>query len=128
MRISDWSSDVCSSDLPARQITIAQATLPRDERLFHSVNEDLFRRGGQLQRIAVPDHDIRPPARLQASKLGSKPHDLGGRSGNFGDRLSPVQSVPAGHPCPPTQIARHLRLAPGPTGGIAVATDYEPAH
>src|SRR3546814_4493878 len=97
MRISDWSSDVCSSDLPARQITIAQATLPRDERLFHSVNEDLFRRGGQLQRIAVPDHDIRPPARLQASKLGSKPHDLGGRAGNCGERLSPVQPVRAGH-------------------------------
>src|SRR3546814_18955778 len=99
MRISDWSSDVCSSDLPARQITIAQATLPRDERLFHSVNEDLFRRGGQLQRIAVPDHDIRPPARLQASKLASKPPHLAGRDGNWRARLSPVQPVRAGPLC-----------------------------
>src|SRR3546814_8602 len=31
MRISDWSSDVCSSDLPARYLTTAPSTVPLDD-------------------------------------------------------------------------------------------------
>src|SRR3546814_11219146 len=37
MRISDWSSDVCSSDLDHRQVVVVLAGHPQAERALHAV-------------------------------------------------------------------------------------------
>src|SRR3546814_4532875 len=60
MRISDWSSDVCSSDLrPPLRI----------HRVEHQRAVDPYFFGARIgaERIAVPQHDVRHLAGLQAT-------------------------------------------------------------
>src|SRR3546814_4925828 len=67
MRISDWSSDVCSSDLKNRNIAINKAELvlytstdmPGDEFGIHAPRLTLYREDIAGQRQPVPDGDSR---------------------------------------------------------------------
>src|SRR3546814_6539986 len=59
MRISDWSSDVCSSDLIATMSALEIAALAKDVAGFgHGVDAEIGERGirisgGQRQRVAL---------------------------------------------------------------------------
>src|SRR3546814_9695268 len=60
MRISDWSSDVCSSDLqPAGESPTPMTSKPRSEACFISCRNDS---GSDPQRLQVPS--FRPTASL----------------------------------------------------------------
>src|SRR3546814_5110761 len=75
MRISDWSSDVCSSDLPAARRGDALVMQLAAHRLAHRV----ARREQQRHDGATPAHDARDRVRTlrqqagEASKLGDEP-------------------------------------------------------
>src|SRR3546814_14849861 len=62
MRMSDWSADVCSSDLPARwQYRAVSDPLPRPRQLDRVARRDLLparRRRGDRR---APDFEARPP-------------------------------------------------------------------
>src|SRR3546814_14531328 len=69
MRISDWSSDVCSSDLPQAPDPVngtsvmSTAGLPRDARLrrpgdFAALRTSSGRAGGRCFHMRYRDHDL----------------------------------------------------------------------
>src|SRR3546814_17597379 len=63
MRISDWSSDVCSSDLPARQIDVAalggaEMLLDRDHLLLRDEAVPAAERLGVVGGIGVIGGDV----------------------------------------------------------------------
>src|SRR5882724_13058155 len=53
------------------QVSIAQFPLAGGRRLRLPIDEEGDRRGCQLQRVAVPDDDVRLPARTQRRRLNS---------------------------------------------------------
>src|SRR3546814_8031961 len=54
MRISDWSSDVCSSDLMGRNAPHGAPVAPRDEQLRPAMFEPRILAGGQqVERLAL---------------------------------------------------------------------------
>src|SRR3546814_3292265 len=79
MRISDWSSDVCSSDLVAlRRIALRLGRHPRD-RIGQLLRRSLAERGDRQCRLAVPErvedraglHDLRPEQHhVQVAEVG----------------------------------------------------------
>src|SRR3546814_1898128 len=87
MRISDWSSDVCSSDLTAeQQIPVAAAQLPPQQGRSHRRQQHRanFRNHGgltQIHRVAL-DQDARAQGdrkSVVSGKSVSVRVDLGGR-------------------------------------------------
>src|SRR3546814_15694751 len=67
MRISDWSSDVCSSDLHRREIRVADRS-----RRLHQVDAEL---GDRLTLVGADDlrHRALRPRRLAARQGGHRP-------------------------------------------------------
>src|SRR3546814_8105956 len=77
MRISDWSSDVCSSDLPARQGPGGDGKCPRlphaeeEAAHHHRPGRPGQRRGGGEGR--PPEHHARQrPARSEERRVGKE--------------------------------------------------------
>src|SRR3546814_14925300 len=69
MRISDWSSDVCSSDLPGAGTLVANTWINRRVR----VEADTFSAFGQLNWRPISDVTVQLGGRLSYSKIqGSK--------------------------------------------------------
>src|SRR3546814_3088010 len=65
MRISDWSSDVCSSDLDVKQVDDTRLALPTQlERKYLRVGNDLFRSG----RDDKPDMSIKGQDGIRINK------------------------------------------------------------
>src|SRR3546814_3714787 len=56
MRISDWSSDVCSSDLYKTSLTIATTTIENNERVIKNLLDEIDLLKVTLSRINT-DHD-----------------------------------------------------------------------
>src|SRR3546814_9519020 len=82
MRISDWSSDVCSSDLPRRR---REEAVRRGLALRDILGADDERRHGQPR---CGDTDIGKRARCRGDDgpaLGGEAGEEGGRAGNFDD-------------------------------------------
>src|SRR3546814_8861476 len=81
MRISDWSSDVCSSDLlvtPPEQRGIARQFIAERrvavDAAFHPLqHRDETAARDRLDRLAVP----RPTGQRHAGKIGERRHDIG---------------------------------------------------
>src|SRR3546814_15116345 len=61
MRISDWSSDVCSSDLRKQNAQTALKIVGLDDRAKHKPNESS---GGQQQRVAIARALVADPTLL----------------------------------------------------------------
>src|SRR3546814_4393513 len=61
MRISDWSSDVCSSDLRKQNAQTALKIVGLDDRAKHKPNE---LSGGQQQRVAIARALVADPTLL----------------------------------------------------------------
>src|SRR3546814_20162385 len=81
MRISDWSSDVCSSDLDSTFVTIVNARQPGAGTLVANtwinrrvrVEADTFSAFGQLNWRPISDVTVQLGGRLSYSKIqGSK--------------------------------------------------------
>src|SRR3546814_2270544 len=74
MRISDWSSDVCSSDLPRPSCPASAATAPSPERWLSGV---------RLGRRGAPGHgeqgDRATDARYQRCKQARHAHEVVGQ-------------------------------------------------
>src|SRR3546814_4458931 len=88
MRISDWSSDVCSSDLPYLYIR----TTPRGEVICGGEDEEIADAG---ERDAKLPGKIRTLSRKLAALLpGIDATPVHGWAGSFGD--SPVGTPPIG--------------------------------
>src|SRR3546814_16712699 len=65
MRISDWSSDVCSSDLPERQRCMSDLWQPLHDELVH------WREAGLTPDLWLRDDDaIAPTPQLDHLKIG----------------------------------------------------------
>src|SRR3546814_7554439 len=65
MRISDWSSDVCSSDLPVRRVGFAAVQLAGARGRAQPDRRELQdRRPGIRQHGQHPDRVLRPAAQL----------------------------------------------------------------
>src|SRR3546814_14977989 len=85
MRISDWSSDVCSSDLRAPLVTINSSR--RSGRVVLACGSASWRRNWisslrrqRASRTAAPNHnDSRDRKSVVSGKSGSVRVDLGGR-------------------------------------------------
>src|SRR3546814_14173379 len=112
MRISDWSSDVCSSDLAQRPLAAAPAA--HRQALLAVEPEHLL--VVRLQALAC-QQDAQPPV-TEPAPLAGQParagppdivayHTLGVLTGR------PVQPGQAAGPPPPPAVARH-HLAHGP--------------
>src|SRR3546814_9489734 len=72
MRISDWSSDVCSSDLSAqRRVLGAQCQLAALSALAHSDGGPL-RRDAELKALAVGRAEIGSPSRSEERRVGKE--------------------------------------------------------
>src|SRR3546814_18175809 len=99
MRISDWSSDVCSSDLQAS-------------------NRDLTAPGGAAQER----RDIVARETVDYAAVAPQPRPLGAGGS---DPNAPVLNPAAGVPAPDGQIVPALPpgAAPGPTGGTGARTN-----
>src|SRR3546814_8738359 len=102
MRISDWSSDVCSSDLLSRSLTrggLDRSRAPRDavvQPVLHC-GCDVGGRSGLAPHAVVPDvnHDQPRPRRLSALRA-----DLGDPSTKLASPVpSPRFGIAAGHTC-----------------------------
>src|SRR3546814_20318752 len=90
MRISDWSSDVCASDLPIRpewrQAKIIVDTAVRESHPLHRqyavlLKGHAFVEGGKYDRIACRGHDcvrdldigrVRRPVRSEERRVGKE--------------------------------------------------------
>src|SRR3546814_21083115 len=65
MRISDWSSDVCSSDLPQRVgdgedvLVAAPAQIDDDDLVLRHAGHDLFRRRQRMARFKRRDNPLK---------------------------------------------------------------------
>src|SRR3546814_5573800 len=70
MRISDWSSDVCSSDLPRRMLH--RGELPREAALGHRQRRGAGRARGSVARLAVFVSRHRPEFGYGAAIGGSR--------------------------------------------------------
>src|SRR3546814_15759952 len=69
MRISDWSSDVCSSDLPRPAVAAAVSGGPDSLALTFLLHDWLAERGGRLATFTV-DHGLRPDSAREAASVG----------------------------------------------------------
>src|SRR3546814_7101551 len=85
MRISDWSSDVCSSDLPllAAQRTQAQRWHPADYGQAHTVFNRDARRSAPTHRGGLQDHRTIGKGQLLGDDL-----DAGARLADISRRIS----------------------------------------
>src|SRR3546814_3646579 len=97
MRISDWSSDVCSSDLPARRSPGAELRLPRAWPLRAAGGPSLQSqqaaagslRQGSARRASLARRRLRLPRRASARGPGDGPAQLRLRHAEVrGDRRS----------------------------------------
>src|SRR3546814_19456683 len=66
MRISDWSSDVCSSDLPVARRILGG----KDRKLGTGAGADSDHFGGIVTRVIGIDLDFRLLADMHVAKLG----------------------------------------------------------
>src|SRR3546814_19589606 len=82
MRISDWSSDVCSSDLPFRQFPPDQLAMLVEQRRGQA---DLLRRAAHLDREAER-------LELALHRMGHLHHHFAGDGLLAADRLALVQA------------------------------------
>src|SRR3546814_15413818 len=78
MRISDWSSDVCSSDLPEAeaQLVLAEATLNYNERMLANLRASLAN-GGSATILTGGGADGAPVlSKLSPPELGARITEL----------------------------------------------------
>src|SRR3546814_13854238 len=74
MRISDWSSDVCSSDLEdARQVEIAVGSDPAEAVVIDRAD----RGGGKAQQEAVESEVVKQPPQLRRRLVGIGAAEVG---------------------------------------------------
>src|SRR3546814_5501423 len=74
MRISDWSSDVCSSDLPDKEIEIRFTGLRPGEKL----HEELFHDSEALMPTGQPGLKLAAPRTADAELLARSLDEMGG--------------------------------------------------
>src|SRR3546814_1336824 len=79
MRISDWSSDVCSSDLDDVRLVLAQDGIARPSRSIGEFADDGVRPSGRRDARGVLRHE-RDRKSVVSGKSVSVRVDLGGRS------------------------------------------------
>src|SRR3546814_11706698 len=72
MRISDWSSDVCSSDLAGRNDSLNRDALEKNARLLESVLEDFGVRG-EIVKVrpgpVVTRYELEPAPGTKTSRV-----------------------------------------------------------
>src|SRR3546814_7431561 len=73
MRISDWSSDVCSSDRDARQVEIAVGSDPAEAVVIDRAD----RGGGKAQQEAVESEVVKQPPQLRRRVVGRGAAEVG---------------------------------------------------
>src|SRR3546814_18378923 len=98
MRISDWSSDVCSSDLFVGQYTAIDREAAADERPTEERRTDMMKRqdtGQRAVRIARGDEMARVPGGA-GDRLAPRAAVERRRVRVRGDRGAPVERTSAG--------------------------------
>src|SRR3546814_2298538 len=92
MRISDWSSDVCSSDLPVRNLL--RRVAPLRQRAGHRFGGELVAEAGLITVACDGGHEIAPRAPEGSSSL--KPlsrRERGWGEGRSEEHTSELQSL-----------------------------------
>src|SRR3546814_17371445 len=110
MRIRDWSSDVCSSDLPAHQRVEAERRLDRAD-LRRLGGDDIVARERELEAAAKTDAmnacDDRDREQFErAQKLDRRRMARGVACGLFGALLPPGPRIAKGEVGPRGQVAK----------------------
>src|SRR3546814_6627417 len=102
MRISDWSSDVCSSDLPRRGCAVSLRAGADDQRYVEGLCHDrladrLCRRSRATDRGHSqddrPEHDLREFGRSRGGLGGSDQRPTLHRGGRSEEHTSELQSL-----------------------------------
>src|SRR3546814_3631576 len=79
MRISDWSSDVCSSDLAGRNDSLNRDALEKNARLLESVLEDFGVRG-EIVKVrpgpVVTRYELEPAPGTKTSRVVGLADDI----------------------------------------------------
>src|SRR3546814_12290357 len=74
MRISDWSSDVCSSDLDRAQVAVSLADHHRRATVLAQFRDRVLRSLPQRRNALTPEHlGLADPARLAIHARGDAP-------------------------------------------------------
>src|SRR3546814_14599714 len=102
MRISDWSSDVCSSDLEdARQVEIAVGSDPAEAVVIDRAD----RGGGKAQQEAVESEVVKQPPQLRRRLVGIGAAEVGATAEVL-ERASVVQRAAALAQADPPEVGR----------------------
>src|SRR3546814_15123807 len=99
MRISDWSSDVCSSDLPGHPEALRLAGIAHAAGGHHDLARDALQRS----------HDRRPDDALVLIDLGNAHQRCGDHDAARNSWHKDAQLAP-GHTMPPHNLGRRLQL------------------